>query len=98
MIERLTTPNILEVTYLLDRQHWIVDVEMAIGWPYVITELVITMEGQDISLDRATFLRHSMISLASVAKTIGLIHLVIDQKIEGSGVGSNRLSTGGITP
>ena len=57
MIERIVTPNILEVVFMLDRHHRVVDVATATNW-YGIPELTITMEGDNAELDHMNFLRH----------------------------------------
>lgn len=57
MIKRISTPNLLEVCFLVDRHHEIVSVDTHISWPYGIEELSVTLEGDNIDLDHANFIR-----------------------------------------
>ena len=83
-MKRVTTPNILEIAYLLDRRHHIVEVSTQAGWPYGIEELAVTLEGENIDLDHANFLRHGECrTLQPVAKAFAAVQAIIDQQIEG---------------
>ena len=82
MIERITTPNMLEIAYLLERHHQVVAVDTATGWPYGIKELAVTLEGNDIGIDHANFLRHGIIDFAQVFIAFTVIQAVIEQKLE----------------
>ena len=77
MIERITTPNMLEIAYLLDRRHQIIGVSTAITWPYGINDLAVTLEGDNIDLDHGTFLRHGIVSFAHIAKAMDAVQRVI---------------------
>ena len=82
MIEQITTPNMLEIAYLLDRQHRIIAVDTANSWPYGINELSVTLEGDSIGLDRANFVRHGSISFAILSKAMDAVQLIIAQQME----------------
>lgn len=62
-MKSITTPNMLEVAYLLERHHRITQLETRTSWPYGIEELAVTLSGEDIDLDHANFLRHGSVSL-----------------------------------
>jgi len=62
----LTTPNMLEVAYLLERNHRIRSVATQASWPYGIEELAVTLTGEHIDLDHGSFLRHGCVSPARV--------------------------------
>jgi len=84
-ITTVTTPNMLEVAYLLDRFHRIVKVETQAGWPYGIEELAVTLEGANIDLDHHNFLSHGefkMDRLPQLSKAFGNVMSVIDRQAE----------------
>jgi len=83
MIQRLSTPNILEISYLLARHHQIVDVATQTSWPYGINELSVTLEGDGLELDHGNFLRHGVITLSEVPKAFEAVQNILWQKIEG---------------
>ena len=58
-VERVSTFGITEVLYLLERGHTITDVDMAPSWPAGIEELRVTLEGEHIEADHASYLRHA---------------------------------------
>jgi hypothetical protein len=68
-IRTLVTSNILEVVYLLDRGHQIVEVTIDKSFPYEIAELSVMMAGQYINLDRGSFLTHGIGTSAASLKT-----------------------------
>ena len=78
---QVTTPNILEVCYLLDRHHSIINVTTQAGWPYGIEELAVTLEGEGIDLDHHCFLNHGEFrDLSPLAKAFAAVQAVIDSK------------------
>ena len=82
-MKTIITPNMLEVAYLLDRHHQITHVSTQAGWPYGIEELAVTLEGENIDLDHANFLRHGECrDLAPLAKTFAAVLTIIDQQVE----------------
>ncbi len=84
-ITTVTTPNMLEVAYLLDRFHRIVKVETQAGWPYGIEELAVTLEGENIDLDHHNFLSHgkfAMNRLPKLSKAFSDVMAVIDRQTE----------------
>jgi len=83
MIQKLSTPNILEIAYLLARHHRIIDVATQTSWPYGINELSVTLEGEDIELDHGSFLRHGQTALSEVPKAFEAVQNILWQKIEG---------------
>ena len=85
MIKRIITPNILEVAFLLDRRHQIADVATAISWPYGIIDLAVTVEGNNIDMDRALYLRQSteLHNLERVPAALEAIRQVMWQQSEG---------------
>lgn len=56
--ETVTTPNMLEIAYLLERHHTITRVTTQAGWPYGIEELAVTLAGENINVDHRGFCRH----------------------------------------
>ena len=54
-LKSVSTSNLLEVSYLLERSHRITDVESKAG-TYGVPELFITLEGLMIDLDHKSFL------------------------------------------
>ena len=84
-MKSLTTPNILEIAYLLDRHHRITGVTTQASWPYGISELAVSLEGEDIELDRANFMRHGECrNLTPLAQTFAAIQAIIDRQAEDS--------------
>ncbi len=83
MIERITTPNMLEIAYLLERRHQIINVSTAITWPYGINDLAVTLEGDSIGLDHANFLRHGITSFAHISQAMDAVLSVIAQQMDG---------------
>ena len=59
---QLETSNLLEVEYMLDRGHRVSAVTLRKSWPYGIPELCVLLEGEQIDLDRMSFLRHGLLS------------------------------------
>lgn len=81
----VTTPNMLEIAYLLDRRHLITEVTTQAGWPYGIEELAVTLEGENIDLDHMNFMRHGefkMSHLPSISKAFAAVMTVIDRQAE----------------
>jgi hypothetical protein len=79
----VTTPNILEIGYLLDRHHRITNVTTQVGWPYGIEELAVTLEGENIDLDHANFLRHGEFrNLARLDMVFEAVQAAIGRKLE----------------
>jgi hypothetical protein len=82
MTKTITTPNILEISYLLDRHHQIIDVATQAGWPYGIEELAVTLEGENIDLDHANFIRHGeSIKLTSLPVVFDSIMIQVWRKV-----------------
>ena len=73
MMNTITTPNMLEVAFLLDRHHTITTVSTQTAWPYGIEELAVTLSGENIDLDHANFLRHGSKDLAKLIPTFDAI-------------------------
>ena len=90
MIERIITPNMLEIAYLLQRHHRVVAVDTAMGWPYGIKELAVTLEGSDIGIDHANFLRHGMIHLEQVPAAFAVVQAAIREKSEDAHFGGTH--------
>ena len=81
----ITTPNILEIAYLLDRSHRIVAVNTQAGWPYGIEELAVTLEGKDIDLDHHNFMSHGESAtkcLMSISRVFAEVMIVIDKQAD----------------
>jgi len=79
----ITTPNLLEVAYLLERHHEITHVTTQASWPYGIEELAVTLVGENIELDHANFLRHGETSLGQLPKALSAIQSAVAQAVEG---------------
>lgn len=93
MTKRITTPNMLEIAYLLDRHHRITSVSTQAGWPYGIDELAVTIEGENIDLDRMSFCRHSGFStphLPELTKAFAAVQAVIDRQLEDAALSGGR--------
>ena len=77
IIQRIRTSNLVEVGYLIDRGHRIVDATVEPSPPYDVDELYITMEGPNIDIDRRLGLqtRHTITSsiLWNLSNTIATI-------------------------
>ncbi len=83
MTKQITTPNILEIAYLLDRHHTIIDIGTQAGWPYGIEELAVTLEGENIDLDRQSFLRHGRLcQLTSLPVVFDAIMIQVWRKVK----------------
>lgn len=79
----ITTPNMLEIAYLLDRRHRITGVTTQAGWPYGIEELSVTLEGENIDLDHLSFMRHGEVrDLSPLARAFQAVQAVIDKQTE----------------
>lgn len=90
-LAQITTPNMLEVAYLLDRRHQITNVTTQAGWPYGIEEFAVTLEGENIDLDHANFLRHGEFrDLSPLAKAFTAVQNVIDQQAEAAAFAGGR--------
>ena len=77
-LKQVTTPNILEIAYLLDRHHRITVVTTQAGWPYGIEELAVTLEGEGIDLDHHSFINHGEIrDLAPLTKAFEAVQAAI---------------------
>jgi len=79
----ITTPNMLEIAYLLDRSHRIVAVTTQAGWPYGIEELAVTLEGKNIDLDHHNFMSHGESAkkrLPNISKAFAEVLNVIDNQ------------------
>jgi hypothetical protein len=84
-LKTITTPNMLEIAYLLDRRHRITGVTTQAGWPYGIEELAVTLEGENIDLDHMNFMRHGefkMHRLPQVSKAFAAVMTVIDRQAD----------------
>lgn len=57
MTYRVTTANVLEIAYLLQYNHTIVDIQPDFNWPQGIAQLYIIMEGENLVDDRERFLK-----------------------------------------
>lgn len=79
---QVSTPNMAEVLYLLDRHHRVVDVGMQATWPYGIEELCITLEGENIDLDHRCYLQHGACSLSQLPKAFDAVMAVVWRKAE----------------
>lgn len=77
MSGRISTPNMAEVLYLLDRNHRVVDVGMKATWPYGIEELCVTLEGENIDLDHRCYLQHGECSLSKLPKAFDAVMAVV---------------------
>ena len=81
-MKTLTTPNILEVSYLLERHHQIIAVNTHTAWPYGVEELAITLAGENIDLDHHNFMRHGVVELGAVVEALGQVQSAIAQALE----------------
>ena len=91
MIKTITTPNMLEIAYLLARRHQITRVSTQATWPYGVTELAVTLEGENIDLDHANFLRHGECrDLSPLAQAFATVQAVIDRQTDAAAVGGGR--------
>ena len=54
---RIRTPNLVEVGYLLKNGHRVVDVAIEAAPPYGVAELIVTLEGDGIEIDRRLYLQ-----------------------------------------
>ncbi len=84
MSKQVSTPNMAEVLYLLDRHHRVVDVGMKATWPYGIEELCVTLEGENIDLDHRCYLQHGSCSLSKLPKAFDAVMSIVWQKVEAS--------------
>ena len=83
MTKTITTPNMLEISYLLDRHHQITNIGIQAGWPYGIEELAVTLEGENIDLDHLNFLRHGeSIKLTSLPVVFDSIMIQVWRKVQ----------------
>jgi hypothetical protein len=82
MMNTITTPNMLEVAFLLDRHHTITTVSTQTAWPYGIEELAVTLSGENIDLDHANFLRHGKVSLSKIPLAFDSILIAIYHKVQ----------------
>jgi hypothetical protein len=95
-MKRVTTPNILEIIYLLDRHHKVVHVGTEAGWPYGIEELAVTLEGENIDLDHANFIKHGEgIKLSSLPVAFDMIMLQVWRQVAN---GTLEVSGKGVRP
>jgi hypothetical protein len=76
----ITTPNILEIAYLLKCHHRIIEVGTQAGWPYGIEELAVTLEGENIDLDHQSFMRHAMTGWHQLSEAFAAIQSVIGRQ------------------
>jgi len=81
-MKTLTTPNMLEVGYLLERHHQIIAVNTHTAWPYGVEELAITLAGENIDLDHHNFMRHGVVELGAVVEALGQVQSAIAQALE----------------
>ena len=86
MIGQVSTPNMAEVLYLLDRHHRVVDVGMQATWPYGIEELCVTLEGENIDLDHRCYLLHGECSLPKLQKAFDAVMAIVWRKDEEAAV------------
>jgi hypothetical protein len=82
MSGQVSTPNMAEVLYLLDRRHRIVDVGLQATWPYGIEELCVTLEGENIDLDHRCYLLHGECRLSELRKAFDAVMSVVWRKDE----------------
>ena len=90
MSTHITTPNMLEIAYLLSNKHTIVSVSTKTAWPYGIEELAVTMEGRDIDLDHANFLRHGQMSLRAISQALSAVQTALELQQEAAFLGGQR--------
>ncbi len=83
MSAHVATSNLVEVLYLLDRHHTVIDAGLQEGWPYGIVELCVTLEGQDIDLDHMNYLRHGGCDLRRLPEAFGAVMAVVWRNAEG---------------
>ncbi len=79
---QVSTPNMAEVVYLLDRHHRVVDVGMQATWPYGIEELCVTLEGENIDLDHLGYLQHGTCNLTKLPKAFEAVMTAVWRKDE----------------
>jgi len=82
MKQCLTTNNLLEVAFLLECDHVMVNVESNPSWPYAIHELVVTMEGEDIFQDRGQFFLEGVADVTRVFFACRTIEKCLWQKYQ----------------
>ena len=83
--EKITTANMLELAYLLDRHNKITHVTTQAGWPYGIEELAVTLEGETIGADRVSFCRHGvfyMHDLPQIGRAFTAVMAVLEHEGE----------------
>ena len=78
---KLVTSNLAEVSRLLNNRHKLVDVSLAMG-TMGAEEVLFTLEGTDIDLDRKCFLGTSGTSLKNILKGIDAIQNLLWLKEE----------------
>ena len=71
-IKTISTSNLLEVSYLLERHHRITGVESKVG-TYGVPELFVTLEGVMIDLDHKSVLSSSSVTLKGLGEAMGAI-------------------------
>jgi hypothetical protein len=81
-MKTITTPNMLEVAYLLDRHHQITNVATRTSWPYGIAELAVTLAGENIDLDHANFLRHGLVDVRRLPGALAAVTTQINREVE----------------
>lgn len=71
-VNKLSTSNLSEVGYLMERNHRIVGVRLDKG-AYGIQELFVSMEGENIELDHKIFLGNGTVALKKVPDVLEAI-------------------------
>ena len=79
MKEQLVTANLAEVTYLMKQHHKLTDVSLAMG-TMGAEEILFTMEGENIIVDRKLFLGNCRTPLKQVPETLESIRNLLWKK------------------
>ena len=78
----LVTSNLIEVSYLLERNHRLTDVSHRLG-SMGAEEILFTLKGEDITLDRRSFLGYSSNRIPRLEAAFAAIQEVLWKKEEG---------------
>ena len=81
MKEKIITANLAEVTYLLKQHHSLIDVNLAMG-TLGAEEVLFTLEGENIGMDRKLFLGNSRTPLNKVPDALEEIRNLLWKKEE----------------
>jgi hypothetical protein len=79
----ITTANMIEVAYLLERRHTITSINTEHRGPYGIRELAVTMSGEQIELDHYSFIRVGSINEQKLPQALALVIEQLHIKAEG---------------